>query len=237
VGDAAFQKKCLGKMGEVAGEGRTVLFVSHNMFAISQLCSQAILLEHGRMTEMGAARRIAHEYLTSRTAVTGHWERTPDEIMSMDGDLQIRMAQVLSHESRATSTVELDQAFQIEIEYSITRPIKECALALQLLDSEGRVILTTWDTDCNESYREERSSGVHNSTCHFPGHLLRPGVYTLTLAAHIPKVKILDFCESVLSFEIVNVGSPMNESRAGAIVPLLRWDLKSAVATSSIEGA
>jgi lipopolysaccharide transport system ATP-binding protein len=226
VGDAAFQKKCLGKMEGVAEEGRTVLFVSHNMNSISQLCAEAILLEEGKLRSIGEVRRIVHEYLSSQTTVTGSWERPSDSVSSRDSELQIMMARVLSHDGQQVSAVEFDRSFHVEIEYEVTRVLHGCALALQMLDSQGRVILTTWDTDGNEVLRERRMPGVYSSTCKLPAHLLRPGVYSLTLAAHIPNVKILDLWESALGFEVLSVGGSIKQNRVGIIAPLLDWELR-----------
>lgn len=225
VGDAAFQKKCLGKMGDVAREGRTVLFVSHNMNSISRLCGHAVLLEQGRLRSIGEVRRIIHEYLSSHSVTTGSWERSKSQAAIEDSELRIVMARVLSHEGRPVSSVELDKPFQVEVRYEITGALRGCAVVLQVLDSEGTVILTTWDTDRNEVLRDRRTPGSYSSICRFPGHLMRPGLYTLTVGAHIPNIKTLDLFESALGFEVSSVGSLMNENRAGMVTPLLDWEL------------
>jgi lipopolysaccharide transport system ATP-binding protein len=226
VGDAAFQKKCLGKMGDVASEGRTVLFVSHNMNSISQLCEQAALLEEGSLKTLGEARTTIHEYLTSGTVARGSWQRPARPASTEDSELRIVMARVLSHEGQPVSSVELDKPFRVEVKYEITDAVRGCAVLLQVLGSDGTVILTTWDTDRDETLRDRRTPGSYSSICSFPAHLMRPGLYTLTVGAHIPKIKVLDLWESVLSFEVASLGTLMNETRAGVVTPLLDWELR-----------
>ena len=91
VGDAAFQKKCLGKMGEVAHQGRTVLFISHNLLAVDSLCSRVICLNEGRVALEGPPRQVTSRYLRDWIASSGSTEVVYDEIDSAPGNDQIRL--------------------------------------------------------------------------------------------------------------------------------------------------
>jgi lipopolysaccharide transport system ATP-binding protein len=118
VGDAAFQKKCLGKMGTVVQEGRTVLFVSHNMAAITALCSRALLIEGGRLEESGAPPSVIEEYL-SRTRVHIGMPVSEREDRKGDGRLRFTNVSVLNNRMEVVDTVTSGQDISIALDYDI----------------------------------------------------------------------------------------------------------------------
>ena len=121
VGDVAFQKKCLGKMGDVARQGRTVLFVSHNMQAIQSLCSQVVLLENGRLCRYGAAREVVVAYLASAMA-----ERPValDQRKDRHGDGTARLVALEVEDARNSAVIQTTSRLKFRIHYESDQPLR-----------------------------------------------------------------------------------------------------------------
>jgi lipopolysaccharide transport system ATP-binding protein len=221
VGDAAFQKKCLGKMGNVAKEGRTVLFVSHNMRAITGLCQRTIWFDYGMIQHEGRPEVIVYEYLSSGLSASGWWRR-PAHIQAAN-ELKLLEAEVSQAGKSQVSIVSSNQPFDIGIKYEVRSRLHDCSVILRLTDMNGTVVFTSWDSDSNANLPQFREPGIYQSVCRVPAHLLRPGRYAVTIAAHIYRVRVLDFQESVLNFDISDVGYKFNKERLGIIHPILDW--------------
>src|SRR5213596_1363046 len=113
VGDVQFQKKCLGKMGEVAHEGRTVLFVSHNMNAVKSLCGRALLLANGLLSLNGPVNSVIEKYLQTENAAQTHWVRK-DPLFGSDGIL-LQEIMVLVDGKQASRTIRADKPFDVVV--------------------------------------------------------------------------------------------------------------------------
>jgi lipopolysaccharide transport system ATP-binding protein len=227
VGDVAFQKKCLGKMDDVARQGRTVLFVSHNMAAIAQICERVLFLENGCLKLDGEPSSVISTYLTSGTTARATWSN-PAFDGPRDDDLRLHCASVLSRERDPVAVVEFDKGFQIEIDYELYRLIKGFSMACQVIDARGTVVWSSWDSDHNP-FRNNgipRDAGRYLSTCNVPGALLRPGRYTLSISSRMHNGERWLAHDNLLSFDISNVGYHFNRNRLGVITPLLQWEVK-----------
>jgi lipopolysaccharide transport system ATP-binding protein len=199
VGDAAFQKKCLGKMGNVAQEGRTVLFVSHNMGAITQLCEWALWLDNGQLRLTGPSSDVVAAYLSA--------------------------GRILSINNQPTAVVDFGSPFKVEIAYDVIDPIRDLSVAYQLLDSQGNLVFEAMDTDMPEWKGRVREPGQYLATCKIPAHLLKPGRYYVSLASFIEYVKIIERQEGVLAFDVSEVGYLLNPGRLGVVSPVLEWEV------------
>lgn len=222
VGDAAFQKKCLGKMGEVAKEGRTVLFVSHNMGTIAQLCPRVLWLERGGLEVDGASHDVIAQYLTRGCSATYLWKRLPTD--PADADAVLLSAQISQDDQAPVGIVRFDRDYAIAIEYEVNKPSRDLTILVRVTDASGTALFSSWDTDATEWKGKVRESGRYRSACRVPGHLLRPGGYTVTIAAFTP-VQILELHEHLLSFEVSQVGYSLNLNRIGVVTPVLAWDV------------
>jgi lipopolysaccharide transport system ATP-binding protein len=224
VGDAAFQKKCLGKMEDVAKEGRTVLFVSHNMGAIVQLCGKALWIESGRLRLTGSPPDVVAPYLSSGIVTCSTW--THSFSWPSDQSVQIESVQIHSgNDNHPSAVVRFDRRFQIGIGYQIVNPIRNLSILCRMIDSQGNIICTSWDTDTTDRSGCVRDVGRYLSVCHIPGKLLRPGRYFLSVG-YVSDMKIRDYHENVLAFDISEVGYHLNLDRVGIITPLLEWNIK-----------
>ena len=222
VGDAAFQKKCLGKMGEVATEGRTVLFVSHNMGAVSELCERAIWLDEGQVRLDGRASDVVSKYLS--TGVSRHAVWICPEVEPDVSEIQLKSARVVSARNVSTTMVDYNDSFRIEIAYEVFQPIKGVSIALRVTDAFGNILWTSWDTDTPDWNGMTRNPGSYISSCGIPGRLLRPGQYQVSLGVISGGKK---WYPKALTFEITPKGYRLNADRVGLLAPNLDWIVKT----------
>ena len=230
VGDAEFQKKCLGKMGAVSKEGRTILFVSHNMAAVNRLCANAILLTAGKIQTMGATEKVVEIYLHS--GPEGESEYRCDDLGSAPGDEDIRLHAVRILDSQADTSSKLDirKPFNVEIEYEILRVLTNLRIGFRIITADGTVVFTTSDSEVPEWIGNERHPGKYINRCEIPGNLLNEGRYSLlNVWADIPFVKIKFLVENILPFQIERTGGAgarYPERWTGVICPSLRWNIE-----------
>lgn len=225
VGDAEFQAKCLGKMSSVAKEGRTVLFVSHNMGAIAELCTRAIWLEGGRLKEDGLPPDVVMRYLSTSEEKVGVWSKLPDE--SGGNRLAwLKQARVFSEMECPESTVfRFNERPKVEIEYEIKGRVKEFGAYFWVRDSFGNVIWISNDNDGTAHPDPIREPGVYHSVCELPANTLKPGRYFVGIGiTGRPKEFVQEEHRDVLNFSVSDVGYPFKR-RAGVISPYLDWQV------------
>jgi lipopolysaccharide transport system ATP-binding protein len=223
VGDAGFQSKCLSKMGTVAKQGRTVLFVSHNMGAITQLCGRVVQLEKGRLKRVGPSTEVVTAYLSSSvgTEVKSSWSNessNPDH-----SEVRFKSARLLSIDNKPVSTVSFDSSFLIEIAYDVMVPIRELSIAYMLYDSQSIRVFESMDTDMPEWRGRVRERGQYVSICKILPFFLKPGRYHLSLASFVEGVKMIELQDSVLSLDVSEVGYCLMPKRLGVVSPVLEW--------------
>lgn len=225
VGDAEFQMKCMGKMNSVAKEGRTVLFVSHNTGAITELCSRVLWLEDGGLKIDGSPRDVVMKYLSSGKHAASFWTRSSAEDCS--GRLAwLKQARVLSCKDDHASTIfHYDEEIKIEIEYEIKNRVRSFRCYLLIMDASGNTIWASHDTDGTDKVGQIREPGIYRSSCVFPNHLLRPGQYYVMIGIYgKPREVVEEEHSDALSFQISEADYPFNsDPRQGLITPSLTW--------------
>lgn len=227
VGDAAFQYKCLGKIRTLTEDGRTVLFVSHNVSTIRQLCSRVLLLENGclRAPDRDTDGVIAH-YLAAAADGRGYFIWPAGFANPGVNDLLILGVCVRDRSGRITSEVERDQSFTIEIAYRVNRALERCRLGFLLSSSDGTSLLDAHDTDFDAA-TAEKSPGTFVTRCHVPRHLFRPGKYLVSITAGIYGERNLAYLEHVLAISFRDsVNSALAHTNTGLIYPELAWTLE-----------
>jgi lipopolysaccharide transport system ATP-binding protein len=227
VGDAAFQNRCLERIGEVRREGRTVLFVSHNLGSISRLCSRALWLDGGRLKTSGPCDQVISEYVSSEASRDG-FQSWPHGL-ARPGVTEFRLlaVRIRNRLGEVTAFVSGGEEFSIEIEYEILEPLPYCRVGVHLNTADGFAIFTAYDAD-DEQYAGPRSPGVFTSRCTIPGRLLNPGRFTVSPSANILGIKHLAKIEHCLTLEVSEngaVGAHMTDSNArrGVIRPKFTW--------------
>jgi len=223
VGDAAFQKKCLGKMGEVSKEGRTVLFVSHNMGAISRLCQRSIWMDEGRVGKEGGTQEIINQYQSHYLVAAPHWQR-PDHLEATS-DFAFISVKAINEQHQKTSHFAGDDTVLVQIDYRVSRYLSGCQIGVRLLNSEELPILTTADSDASGASAMPKEPGLYHASFKIPGKLLAPGTYSLLMAAHLPQRNVYELIEQAIVFEVLPPGSLTSlDGRYGLIAPLLNWE-------------
>jgi homopolymeric O-antigen transport system ATP-binding protein len=179
VGDAAFQKKCLGKMGDVAQHGRTVLFVSHSMGAILSLCSRVLVVEQGRIVFDDVPNVAVAGYLKG---ISGNSSLPIGDRIDREGNQKLRFARltILDRFEQAADTLPAGDDVTIELDYELADgTIKDVAFAINFLDSFGRILFQCLTRTVNSTYREITHNG--KVRCVVPNLPLAPGTYSLTV--------------------------------------------------------
>ena len=229
VGDVSFQKKCLGKMGDVAQEGRTVLFVSHNMVAIQSLCKRALWLDRGEIVEDGTAGAVVSNYLNSSFGSEGLLEEVWSDIATAPGNefvrlhrIQVRPKDGVSSEPLTTTT-----PFSIEVEYWNLLPDAKLHITLHLY-TEHEIIAFTTGSGSGEREWSGRPmpTGLFRSVCHIPGELLNVGRHRFKVLVIKDSSSVLYQHESEVTFEILDLDErelSQYGREPGVVKPALKW--------------
>jgi lipopolysaccharide transport system ATP-binding protein len=232
VGDAEFQRKCLGKMNEVAKQGRTVLFVSHNMSAILRLTKESIVLDRGSVVMSGPTVKAVDYYMSAGVSKTGErlWDQGRDQKTSTP--FLPKAVRVLDSEARVSDTVRSTEPITIEVEYILKESIQGLRIGLYLLSMRGEFIFTSFDTDDVEKFEKfsVRDIGRYFSRCKIPADTLNEGRYAIGINASAYRVKRYFQDERALTFTVDAVGAPGKqwpETRLGLIRPRLEWNIES----------
>jgi lipopolysaccharide transport system ATP-binding protein len=220
VGDAEFQKKCLGKMGEVSkGEGRTVLFVSHNMDAISSLCPISMLLNNGEISEISSTNKIVDLYFKNSNS-SYEWKT----INSSNLNVYFNEIFITNSNNLKSGNLDSQKPFFINIIFTSKISVYQLQIAIRLINSEGTAILTTGSVD-NEKKYELIEPGEFLFSVEIPGKFLKPGDYKLIVAAFEPRL-LYQSIENEISFKIEDFGNHsnyFNDGRLGIVAPLFDW--------------
>jgi lipopolysaccharide transport system ATP-binding protein len=221
VGDAEFQKKCLGKMGEVSkGEGRTVLFVSHNMGAVKSLCNNGILLKDSQLVFFEKIDKIVDKYFNSFVGLSPTWKM--DKIHN--SILFFNAINILDSKNQISGILDIKKPFSININFTANVQIEKLQIAIRIINSEGMPLLTTANVDESLSY-ELVTPGTYKYSVLIPEYLLKSGKYYIIAAAFEPGL-LYQSIENKVSFIVEDTGSHhtyFNDGRIGVISPLLSW--------------
>lgn len=231
VGDAEFQRKCLGKMDDVAKEGRTVLFVSHDMSAILRLTDEAIVLDKGRIIHRAPTQDAVDFYMSSRLSQSGERTWREEEIPESSAPFKPISIRIKDKENRVVDVARSAEPLTIEVEYEIEEDIKGLRVGIYLQTGMGEYIFAAFDTDMAENYEKYsiRKSGKYVSRCEIPAHFLNERKYVLGVNASSYRVKRYFQDEHALSFGVDTAGAPGKqwpERRIGAIRPDLGWRIE-----------
>jgi lipopolysaccharide transport system ATP-binding protein len=203
VGDAQFQKKCLGKMEDVGKEGRTVLFVSHNMATVTTLCQNAIWLMNGKIYQQGSADWITSKYLIYGSELSGE---VSIDTSKQDPRFYFKRLSLLNVENQVASVFDIKQPIKVCLEYSSIQPLKNLELTIRIYNSSG---IPIFSVNRSTYLGLDISQGDHIAEIEFISHFLVPDTYSIDIGAHIPKVEVLSHYQSLMSFEIEETGSDM----------------------------
>ena len=226
VGDMAFQKKCLGKISSVAREGRTVLFVSHNMVAVKTMCTRAILLHAGKLTEDGPPATVVNRYLgagrVSRAEI--RW----DDLSEAPGNKKFRIqaVRVRNAAGEVTSVLTTGDSFELEVDYLNLAPGSALGATFLLFNSDGIHVFSSLSNREPEWHGRAFPAGTFRSTCQIPGNVLPEGRFDVSVVVWADNYSISHREDYVVEFEV----HESKENRgdyfggwSGVVRPLLDW--------------
>lgn len=219
VGDASFQKKCLSRMGDVAHEGRTILFVSHNMTAIQSLCGRAIWLDEGRVVASGDARAVVAEYLEKATQpVLDQVWSDPARAPGTD-QVRLRRARVSVADGGAGGIITVRTPLEVEFEYWNFLPDTQLNLSMHVFSLEGVCVFNT------VSPARRHGRGLVRGVCSIPGDFLNDGTYRASIMIVKDQSVVLYKHDDVVAFEVHDVerDSPWYGRWSGVVRPRFEW--------------
>lgn len=230
VGDAAFQKKCLNKMRDVSQSGRTVIFVSHDMSAITRICSRAIALNNGKMIAEGATADVVREYLSASWGMTAEKIFDDGAAMSSSDAVRLKKVRIINEKSETCSTFDIRKKIGIEATYEVLSEGQILLPNFQIYNQYRTHIFTIQDTS-GEWMRQNKEPGEFVSTAWIPGNLMAEGSFFVNAAVvtYLPKMTVHFNALEAVSF---NVFDPMTGDTArgdfvgnmeGAVRPLVEW--------------
>lgn len=231
VGDAEFQRKCLGKMSNVAQEGRTVIFVSHNMSAILRLTEETLVLEKGQLVMRAATPRAVEYYLSSGYAETGERNWSKAEIPTSTYPFNPIAIRIRDNRNRIVDTIRSVDPVTIEVEYELKQSITGLRVGIYVMNTRGEFVFTSFDTDDPVKYDafRERRTGSYISRCQIPPDFFNEGRYVVGINASTYQIKRYFQDEQALTFTVDPSGAPgmqWAEPRLGPIRPRLDWEIK-----------
>jgi lipopolysaccharide transport system ATP-binding protein len=224
VGDAEFQKKCLGKMSDVTRFGRTVLFVSHNLAAVRSLCTRALVLRRGMVQFDGTASEAIADYL-SGSATAG--EHDGEVQFAPDGlpfdDLTLRAVRLHDDVRQVRGVFDTSESIRIEIEYEVRAFIRGMRAVLMVSTQEGELAFQSTDHLARPA---DQPVGRYKTSCTIPGALLNRRKYVIELSLDVPGVRTIVPRQPFLSFAVSgggSHGSTFPEAWPGIVCPSLQW--------------
>ena len=227
VGDQEFQKKCLGKMNDVSKtEGRTVLFVSHNMGMISQLCSKTIHLQNGGLLEYGASGIVINNYLNNSEA------NTYKKSLSINFDVDESDGKILLKEFKInpfyknSNDFPSSTALTIVIDFEVISPVAGLRMGFDIIHKYTQECVFRTFHDDAHIQQIELAAGSYRIQAQVPGNLLNEGEYLISPSIGIHNVKLLSYDRHKLLLNIVNIDGInrlYSDKRPGIIAPQIKW--------------
>jgi lipopolysaccharide transport system ATP-binding protein len=223
VGDAAFQKKCLGKMGDVAKEGRTVLFVSHNMGAISRLCPRALLLHEGKVIRDGESEEVISVYLKISTKASERFMRHADPNIP----LCLLEAEVVLDGNTALEAIPRNKPITVRLKYSVNSETSSAHVYSNIISADGTIVFGTSDADVDQTRFGKRKPGIYDCQFKIPPQLLNGGDYSVNVSLGIPYQVNFQENDGILTFTVVDLGQServIHRRRAGVVWLDIPWE-------------
>jgi lipopolysaccharide transport system ATP-binding protein len=232
VGDFAFQKKCLGKMHDVAAStGRTILFVSHNMSALSQLCERGVLLEKGSVTTIGPIKDVINRYLK------GGLDRERAQALfatDLHKPSQYVSVEILHGDGSLGSEFSCDEPVTIRLRFEIREFIPSLFLTFLLQNLDGTQVLFSDVRDTDESIPDRLRVGLHTFEITIPPRLLAPTTYLVTVSSSVHFIGVIDLHDSCCEFSLRDLSTRLiAPGRSGVLGVLLAWDHQQAALSCS----
>ena len=234
VGDAEFQKKCLGKMSEIGAGGRTVIFVSHSMSAILRLCDRAILLDHGRVVVDGPTHEAVRRYLESGPGRTSSREWADPATAPGDEVARLKSVRIVPEGGGSAEEIDIRRPIDVEVEYWTKAPGElRPSVNLHFYNDEGVCLFVNNDWNDRQWWNASRRPGLVRAVCHIPGNFLAEGRVVVTAVVSTYNPTIVHAAErEAVAFLVVDrsegdgVRGVYANEFPGVVRPMLDWDVE-----------
>jgi lipopolysaccharide transport system ATP-binding protein len=232
VGDAEFQRKCFGKMDEAAQGGRTVVFVSHQLSAVTRLCQRAYWIDGGQLRVQGPTNEVVAQYLHHAGATQDGGVATigPDVPRSTTGAVTLERVALIGDDGEPTDRLRLGQPFTVAMTYQVNEPVADGVIELGLSTADGTRVATVQNVDKGGALLD-LAPGKHEIRARFDSTTLLPGEFTLDVGMHRLIGLTMDFVEQALTFTTLNTAHDGGEDRwpwvvvRGALRPETTWSI------------
>lgn len=229
VGDAEFQKKCMGKMEEAGLAGRTIVFVSHNLAAITKICRRCILIDQGKINCDEKAHEVVNAYLNQNIG------NSSGIVKLQDGNKMVTLNEAAINNSQGDISTHLavDKNFWVKVEFSVKKSLKNAQVAVAITTKNGDVIFVTTNRDANPEKNSNLAQKTYRAKVQIPGNFLNIGTYLVNLRIfsqtkgekrhlHATALQILRFT----IHETGSIASILSDHRGGLVTPILDWTLE-----------
>lgn len=235
VGDAAFQKKCLGKMQQVAHDGRTVLFVSHSMDSVRKLCTKGVLMNEGKVVLAGDIQSAIRRYHSSEGIKKAAWLRKQKSSNEQESNGYIRLdsMKILIEGKVVNTSISNNQRAYLEVEGEVLKTSPSLNIGIAILNDEGETLFWSFSTDSLSEQEESKiNQGNFRATLNIPQHFLNEGDYIIEFLASLHNQRWLygPGNSSTIQFSIregLSESSYWQTKRPGLVAPLIKWDIRS----------
>ncbi|MGZ4316170.1 MAG: ABC transporter ATP-binding protein, partial [Gaiellaceae bacterium] len=230
VGDFEFQQRCMGRIEDISQSGRTVIFVSHDMQAISRLCDRAYQLDKGRVVRTGPAEQVVGQYLQEAAGAATHL--TWDDVDTAPGNdlARIVSARVVDDEGRTVDAIDVRRRVGIEIGFAVLRTGAPVFPTIKVTDARGQIAFNALDT--SERWRDPAKPGRYLATAWIPSNLLNEGLISVDVGVGSfggPKILGQAGVRNALTFQVQDLGvgdsakGLYTGQLRGVVRPLLEW--------------
>jgi lipopolysaccharide transport system ATP-binding protein len=235
VGDLRFQKKSLGRMKDNMGSGKTVVFVSHSMSSILQICNRCLWLDDGRLVMDGPTAEVIERYVDDDTPINGERSWAPSNApLFTDGSVRLRAVRILDNERCLRARFDVKEAFNIEVEFDVLVPKTGLYTALYFNHDLCGKLFTTFDNLDSPWTHTTPARGRYRSSCHIPADFLNEGTFTIDFAMCDFNTVHWAAAESALVIHVTDDMRPTGVrgsfNRAwppGGVRPRLNWTFES----------
>lgn len=228
VGDAEFQKKCIGKMKDVAGQGRTVLFVSHNMQAIKRLCDKCVYLKNGSVVQTGDTEEIISSYLSSCQNIMQNKSQLENQLSALAPDSVFKLMDIsLTQNGNAVfENIENGSDLILKVEYEVFKETSGLRIYFDLVDSYDGLLFRSFNDEANDG-DQITESGVYSTSMVLPKNLLAPSNYVLKICATIFNVRSLIKEPVTFALNVERTGlsnsAYLGDPIRGMLAPFFKW--------------
>ncbi|WP_010586002.1 ABC transporter ATP-binding protein [Schlesneria paludicola] len=234
VGDAAFQQKCMGKMGAASRQGKTILIVSHSLAAVTALCDRAILLEGGRVTANGDVIDVVRQYMASMRTTAGEAVWQTQEQAPGNEKIRLHAVRILQEGiDGSAADVDISKEIEVQISYWNLIPDQQLYAAMSLKDANGTFVLRSSNARSvssteDEWYGRSQPIGLYHATCTIPGNFLNHGQYQVSIiVGQVPGRTIIEE-DDVVRFDVHDTGAIHEDffgNWSGPVIrPRLPWN-------------